>query len=313
MAEKIATRAAYGKALVELAQQYPELVVLDADLSGSTMSGSFAKAYPDRFYNMGIAEANMMGVAAGLAACGKKPFANSFAMFAAGRAFEQVRNSVGYPHLNVKVVGSHGGLSVGEDGASHQALEDISVMRSHPNMTVIAPADAYEAYAATMAIADYNGPVYIRMGRAEFPTITPEGKEFVIGKATVLREGTDVTLIGCGQMVSFCLDAAEKLEAEGISAEVVNMSTITPLDSQAVIDSVSKTGCCVTAEEHSIIGGLGSAVAECLCESVCAPLERVGTKDTFGESGKPADLMVKYGLTADDIVAAAKKSISRKA
>ncbi len=311
--QKLSQRNYYGKALAELAGKRSDVVVLDADLAGSTKTSDFQKVCPERFVEVGIAEQNMIGIAAGLAASGKTAFASTFGVFATGRCWEQIRLAVAYPKLNVKVVATHCGISVGEDGASHQALEDISVMRSLPNMTVIAPADAYEAYAATMAIADYNGPVYMRMGRAEFPTITPEGKEFFIGKATVLREGTDVTLIGCGQMVSFCLDAAEKLEAEGISAEVVNMSTIKPLDSQAVIDSVSKTGCCVTAEEHSIIGGLGSAVAECLCESVCAPLERVGTKDTFGESGKPADLMVKYGLTADDIVAAAKKSISRKA
>lgn len=311
--QKLAQRNYYGKALAELASKRQDVVVLDADLAGSTKTSDFQKVCPERFVEVGIAEQNMIGIAAGLAASGKTAFASTFGVFATGRCWEQIRLAVAYPRLNVKVVATHCGISVGEDGASHQALEDISVMRSLPNMTVIAPADAYEAYAATMAIADFDGPVYMRMGRAEFPTITPEGAEFIIGKATVLREGTDVTLIGCGQMVSFCLDAAERLEAEGISAEVINMSTIKPLDSQAVIDSVSKTGCCVTAEEHSIIGGLGSAVAECLCESVCAPLERVGTNDTFGESGKPADLMVKYGLTADDIIAAAKKSISRKA
>lgn len=311
--QKLAQRNYYGKALAELASKRQDVVVLDADLAGSTKTSDFQKVCPERFVEVGIAEQNMIGIAAGLAASGKTAFASTFGVFATGRCWEQIRLAVAYPKLNVKVVATHCGISVGEDGASHQALEDISVMRSLPNMTVIAPADAYEAYAATMAIADFDGPVYMRMGRAEFPTITPEGAEFVIGKATVLREGTDVTLIGCGQMVSFCLDAAERLEAEGISAEVINMSTIKPLDSQAVIGSVSKTGCCVTAEEHSIIGGLGSAVAECLCESVCAPLERVGTNDTFGESGKPADLMVKYGLTADDIVAAAKKSVSRKA
>lgn len=311
--QKLAQRNYYGKALAELASKRQDVVVLDADLAGSTKTSDFQKVCPERFVEVGIAEQNMIGIAAGLAASGKTAFASTFGVFATGRCWEQIRLAVAYPRLNVKVVATHCGISVGEDGASHQALEDISVMRSLPNMTVIAPADAYEAYAATMAIADFDGPVYMRMGRAEFPTITPEGAEFVIGKATVLREGTDVTLIGCGQMVSFCLDAAERLEAEGISAEVINMSTIKPLDSQAVIDSVSKTGCCVTAEEHSIIGGLGSAVAECLCGSVCAPLERVGTNDTFGESGKPADLMVKYGLTADDIIAAAKKSISRKA
>ena len=311
--QKLAQRNYYGKALAELATKRPDVVVLDADLAGSTKTSDFQKVCPERFVEVGIAEQNMIGIAAGLAASGKTAFASTFGVFATGRCWEQIRLGVAYPKLNVKVVATHCGISVGEDGASHQALEDISVMRSLPNMTVIAPADAYEAYAATMAIADYDGPVYMRMGRAEFPTITPEGKPFVIGKADVLREGSDVTLVGCGQMVSFCLDAAEALASEGISAEVVNMSTIKPLDSETLVTSVSKTGCCVTAEEHSIIGGLGSAVAECLSSTICAPLERVGTKDTFGESGKPADLMVKYGLTADDIVAAARKSISRKA
>lgn len=310
--QKLAQRNYYGKALAELATEKPNVVVLDADLAGSTKTSDFQKVCPERFVEVGIAEQNMIGIAAGLAASGKIAFASTFGVFATGRCWEQIRLGVAYPKLNVKVVATHCGISVGEDGASHQALEDISVMRSLPNMTVIAPADAYEAYAATKAIADYNGPVYMRMGRAEFPTITPEDKPFVIGKADVLREGSDVTLVGCGQMVSFCLDAAEALASEGVSAEVVNMSTIKPLDSETLSKSVSKTGCCVTAEEHSIIGGLGSAVAECLSETVCVPLERVGTKDTFGESGKPADLMVKYGLTADDIVKAAKKSISRK-
>lgn len=310
--QKLAQRNYYGKALAELATEKPNVVVLDADLAGSTKTSDFQKVCPERFVEVGIAEQNMIGIAAGLAASGKIAFASTFGVFATGRCWEQIRLGVAYPKLNVKVVATHCGISVGEDGASHQALEDISVMRSLPNMTVIAPADAYEAYAATKAIADYNGPVYMRMGRAEFPTIIPEDKPFVIGKADVLREGSDVTLVGCGQMVSFCLDAAEALASEGVSAEVVNMSTIKPLDSETLSKSVSKTGCCVTAEEHSIIGGLGSAVAECLSETVCAPLERVGTKDTFGESGKPADLMVKYGLTADDIVKAAKKSISRK-
>ncbi|MBQ8179379.1 MAG: transketolase family protein [Candidatus Methanomethylophilaceae archaeon] len=311
--KKLAQRNYYGKALADLASERDDIVVLDADLAGSTKTSDFQKVCPERFVEVGIAEQNMVGIAAGLAASGKTAFASTFGVFATGRCWEQIRLAVAYPRLNVKIVATHCGISVGEDGASHQALEDISIMRSLPNMTVIAPADAYEAYAATRAIADYDGPVYMRMGRAEFDTITPEGAEFVIGRATVLREGSDVTLIGCGQMVSSCLEAADILAAEGISAEVVNMATIKPLDSEAVVSSVSKTGCCVTAEEHSVIGGLGSAVAECLSESLCAPLERVGTRDTFGESGSPAQLMVKYGLTADDIVTAAKKSISRKA
>ncbi|MBR2254781.1 MAG: transketolase family protein [Candidatus Methanomethylophilaceae archaeon] len=310
--EKLAQRNYYGKALADLAAIRDDIVVLDADLAGSTKTSEFKKVAPERFVEVGIAEQNMIGIASGLAASGKVPFASTFGVFATGRCWEQIRLGVAYPKLNVKIVATHCGITVGEDGASHQALEDMSIMRSLPNMTVVSPADAYEAYAATIAIADYDGPVYMRMGRSEFPTILPEDVTFEIGKATVLREGTDVTLVGCGQMVSFCLEAAETLAKEGISAEVINMSTIKPLDTGTLFASVSKTGCCVTAEEHSIIGGLGSAVAEALCEGPCVPLERVGTKDTFGESGKPAELLEKYGLTAPYIVAAAKKSISRK-
>lgn len=310
--QKLAQRNYYGKALADLARTRDDVVVLDADLAGSTKTSEFQKACPERFVEVGIAEQNMIGIASGLAASGKTAFASTFGVFATGRCWEQIRLAVAYPRMNVKVVATHCGITVGEDGASHQALEDISIMRSLPNMTVIAPADAYEAYSATMAIAEYDGPVYMRMGRAEFPTVTEEGREFVIGKATVLREGSDVTLIGCGQMVSFCLDAADALGAEGISAEVINMSTIKPLDVDTIVMSVGKTGCCVTAEEHSIIGGLGSAVAECLSERALVPLERVGTKDTFGESGKPDELMLKYGLTAESIAEAARKSISRK-
>ena len=312
MSEKLAQRNYYGKALADLASERDDIVVLDADLAGSTKTSDFKKVCPERFIEVGIAEQNMVGIAAGLAASGKTAFASTFGVFASGRCWEQIRLAVAYPKLNVKIVATHCGISVGEDGASHQALEDMAIMRALPNMTVISPADAYEAYSATKAIADYNGPVYMRMGRAEFPTITKEGEPFRIGKATVMREGKDVTLIGCGQMVSFCLDAAEMLAAEGVSAEVINMSTIKPLDVEAVVASVSKTGCCVTAEEHSIIGGLGSAVAEVLSETVVAPLERVGTNDTFGESGKPDELMAKYGLTAEHIADAARKSISRR-
>jgi transketolase len=310
--QKLAQRNYYGKALADLAKERPDIVVLDADLAGSTKTSEFQKVCPERFVEIGIAEQNMIGVASGLAASGKTVFASTFGVFASGRCWEQIRLAVAYPKMNVKVVATHCGISVGEDGASHQALEDMAIMRALPNMTVISPADAYEAYAATKAIADYPGPVYMRMGRSEFPTITEEGDEFVIGKAKVLKEGSDVTLCGCGQMVCYCMDAAEQLEAEGISAEVINVSTIKPLDADTILASVSKTGCCVSAEEHSIIGGLGSAIAEALCSGLCAPLERVGTKDTFGESGKPADLMAKYGLTASDIADAARKSISRK-
>ena len=306
-----AQRSYYGKALAELAER-KDIVVLDADLAGSTKTSDFKKVAPERFFQIGIAEQNMIGVASGLAASGKTVFASTFAVFASGRCWEQIRLAVAYPKLNVKVVATHCGISVGEDGASHQALEDIAIMRSIPNMIVISPADAYEAYAATKVIADYNGPCYMRMGRSDFPTILPEDVKFEIGKATVLKDGKDITLIGTGQMVMSCLEAADQLAKEGISAEVINMSTIKPLDSDCVLKSIKKTRCIVTAEEHSIIGGLGSAVAECISESDPVPLVRIGTKDTFGESGNPDDLMKKYGLTSKDIIDAAKRSISKK-
>jgi transketolase len=310
--EKLAQRNYYGKALAELATEKPNVVVMDADLAGSTKTSEFQKVCPERFVEVGIAEQNMIGIASGLAASGKIVFVSTFGVFATGRCWEQIRLGVAYPKLNVKIVATHCGISVGEDGASHQALEDMAIMRALPNMVVVAPADAYEAYAATRALAEYDGPAYMRMGRADFPTILPSDVRFEIGKASVLVEGTDVTIIGCGQMVSSCLEAAEQLKADGISAEVVNMSTIKPLDTDTLFRSVEKTGCCVTAEEHSILGGLGSAVAEALCDSKCVPLEKIGTRDTFGESGKPEDLMVKYGLSTADIYEAAKKSISRK-
>ena len=308
----LAQRNYYGKALAELAKTRKDVVVLDADLAGSTKTSDFEKVAPERFVEVGIAEQNMIGVAAGLAASGKTVFASTFAVFATGRCWEQIRLAVAYPKNNVKIVSTHCGISVGEDGASHQGLEDISIMRSIPNMVVISPADAYEAYAATMALADYKGPCYMRLGRADFPIITKEGEKFEIGKVKVIREGKDVTLLGTGQMVSACLQAAEELEAKGISAEVINVSTIKPLDTECIRKSVSKTGCAVTAEEHSIIGGLGSAVAEFLSEEYPVPLTRVGTKDTFGESGKAELLMEKYGLTAKDIAEAANVSISKK-
>lgn len=307
----IPQRNYYGKALAELAADL-RVVVMDADLAGSTKTSEFQKVCPERFVEVGIAEQNMIGIAAGLAASGKVVFASTFGIFATGRCWEQIRLAVAYPKLNVKICATHCGITVGEDGASHQALEDMAIMRSIPNMTVLCPADAYEAFAATKALAEYDGPAYMRMGRADFPVITDESEPFVIGKARIMREGTDVTLIGCGQMTALCLKAADMLEADGISAEVLNISTIKPLDSAAVVASVSKTGCCVTAEEHSIIGGLGSAVAEALADSCPAPLERVGTMDTFGESGKPAELMAKYGLTAEHIADSARKSVSRK-
>ncbi len=307
-----AQRNYYGKALARLAKERDDVVVLDADLAGSTKTSEFKKVAPERFVEVGIAEQDMIGVASGLAASGKTVFASTFAVFATGRCWEQIRLAVAYPKQNVKIVSTHCGISVGEDGASHQALEDIAIMRAIPNMVVISPADAHQAYAATMAIAEERGPCYMRLGRADFPLIYPEDVKFEIGKADVLREGSDVTLIGTGQMVSYCLDAAKALSEEGISAEVINISTIKPLDADAVIGSVKKTGCAVTAEEHSIIGGLGSAVAEAISESCPVPLVRVGTKDTFGESGKAEMLMEKYGLTAKDIVKAAKDSISKK-
>lgn len=307
-----AQRNYYGKALARLAKERDDVVVLDADLAGSTKTSEFKKVAPERFVEVGIAEQDMIGVASGLAASGKTVFASTFAVFATGRCWEQIRLAVAYPKQNVKIVSTHCGISVGEDGASHQALEDIAIMRAIPNMVVISPADAHQAYAATMAIAEEKGPCYMRLGRADFPLIYPEDVKFEIGKADVLREGSDVTLIGTGQMVSYCLDAAKALSEEGISAEVINISTIKPLDADAVIGSVKKTGCAVTAEEHSIIGGLGSAVAEAISVSCPVPLVRVGTKDTFGESGKAEMLMEKYGLTAKDIVKAAKDSISKK-
>ena len=307
-----ATREAYGEALRELGGQNENIVVLDADLSGSTKTAMFKKEYPTRFFNAGIAEQNMIGTAAGLAAAGKTAFASTFAVFATGRAFEQIRNSVCYPKLNVKVAATHAGLTVGEDGATHQAIEDVAIMRALPNMTVLVPADAAEAKAVVRWAAEYNGPVYIRLGRSGVPDVFDETYEFKFGKAVTLKEGKDVTLIGMGIMTSAALEAAEMLAAEGISATVLNMPTIKPIDEDAIVAAANATGAIVTCEEHSIIGGLGSAVAEVLAEKASARLVRVGVKDTFGESGKPADLLKKYGLTASDIAAAAKQAIANK-
>ena len=314
MAEKIATRAAYGKALVELAGQYPELVVLDADLSGSTMSGSFAKACPDRFYNMGIAEGNMIGVAAGLAACGKKPFANSFAMFTAGRAFEQVRNSVGYPHLNVKVVGSHGGLSVGEDGATHQCCEDFALMRSIPGMVVCCPCDGPEMTAAVKALLDYDGPAYLRLGRLAVETVTDAipGYRFELGKGVTLREGGDVTVMAVGLMVQRALAAAQLLAGEGIDVRVVDMHTVKPLDTELVLRCARETGCIVTTEEHNIVGGLGEAVCACVAEGCPVPVLRHGVADVFGRSGKAEQVLEYYGLTAEGIADHCRRAVALK-
>lgn len=309
----IATREAYGKALAELGKENPNVVVLDADLSKSTKTADFAKVFPDRFFNMGIAEADLIGTAAGLSTCGKIPFASTFAMFAAGRAFEQIRNSVCYPKLNVKVAATHAGLTVGEDGASHQAIEDLSLMRSIPNMTVICPADDVETAAAIKAAAEYEGPVYLRLGRMAVPTVNDSASyKFEIGKAVLLKEGKDVSIFATGIMVSEALKAAETLSSEGISAEVINVHTLKPIDSELIASSVKKTGAAVTCEEHNIIGALGSAVCEVLSEKYPAPVKRVGVMDTFGESGKPADLLKKYGLTANNIISAVKEVLKLK-
>ena len=307
-----ATREAYGEALKEIGGKNEQIVVLDADLSKSTKTNVFAKAYPQRFFNVGIAEQNLVGTAAGLAASGKTPFVSTFAMFAAGRAFEQIRNSVCYPKLNVKVAATHAGLTVGEDGASHQAIEDVSLMRSLPNMTVLVPADEEETRQAIAWAAAYQGPVYIRLGRMSVDNVSPEGYVFAPAKAAVLTEGNDVALIANGVMVTAALEAAKTLAAEGIQARVINMASVKPLDAAAVVSAAKETGAIVTCEEHSIIGGLGSAVAEVLAEQAPAPLERVGVKDTFGESGKPKELLAKYGLTAADVAEAARRVVARK-
>lgn len=314
MAEKIATRAAYGKALAELAEREPNLVVLDADLSGSTMSKDFAAVCPDRFFDMGIAEANMVGVAAGLAACGKKPFVNSFAMFAAGRAWEQVRNSVAYPRLNVKVVGSHGGLSVGEDGATHQCIEDLAIMRAIPGMTVLCPCDAHEMRAGVEALLAYEGPAYLRLGRLAVETVTDQvpGYSFAIGKGALLRPGTDVTVVAVGMMVQMALAAAEQLAGEGISVRVIDMHTIKPLDTEILLQAAKETGCLVTTEEANIVGGLGSAVTECLSSAYPVPVVRHGVEDVFGRSGAAQKVLAAYGLTVEGIVDKVRRAISLK-
>lgn len=308
MAGKIATRTAYGETLVELAAQYPELVVLDADLSGSTMSKFFAEAYPDRFFDCGIAEADMTGIAAGMAAEGLKPFTNSFAMFAAGRAYEQIRNSIAYPKFNVKICCSHAGVSVGEDGGSHQSVEDIGLMRMIPGMTVIVPADANEARKATFALAEFQGPVYMRLARLATP-VFEEDYPFQIGKANVLREGKDAVVFACGLMVNEALEAAKMLAAEGIEITVVNMHTIKPLDAECVLKYAQQCGNVITVEEHSVIGGLGDAVADALMGKVCCKFRKIGINDQFGQSGKAADVLREYGLTADQIAARIKETL----
>lgn len=309
MVERIATRASYGKALVELGAENPDIVVLDADLSGSTQTKKFADVYPDRFFNAGIAEANMMGMAAGLAVSGKTVFASSFAMFASGRAYEIIRNSIAYTGANVKICATHAGVTVGEDGASHQCVEDLSLMRTIPGMTVINPADDVSARALIKAAAAYKGPVYIRLGRAAVPVIYEEGKTFEIGKALRIREGKDAAILATGILVDQALQAAEMLATEGIECRVVDVHTIKPLDREEVIAAAKDCGCIVTAEEHSVIGGLGSAVAETVCKEAPCRMAMVGVQDTFGQSGKPAELMEQYGLTAADIVKAVKSCL----
>lgn len=314
MAEKIATRAAYGNALVELAEKYPELVVFDADLAGATMTAGFMKAYPERFFDMGIAECNMVGVAAGLSTTGKKPFVNTFAMFASGRAWEQVRNSVCYPRLNVKVIGSHGGLSVGEDGATHQCIEDFALMRAIPGMTVLCPCDGHEMRLATEALLNFDGPAYMRLGRLAVETVTDAipGYHFEIGKAVKLAEGKDVTIAATGMMVQMALEAARSLQNEGISARVLDMHTIKPLDEAALLAAAQETGCVVTTEEANVLGGLGAAVCEYLSGVCPVPVVRHGVNDEFGRSGKAPLVLEAYGLSPDKIVGCAKKAISMK-
>ena len=310
---KCATREAYGKTLVELGEKNDKVLVLDADLAAATKTGMFKKAFPERFIDVGIAEGNLMGVAAGLAATGHIVFASSFAMFAAGRAFEQVRNSIGYPHLNVKIGATHAGISVGEDGASHQCCEDIALMRSIPGMVILNPADDVEARACVLAAAEHEGPVYMRFGRLAVPRVFDESYKFEIGKGAVLTEGDDVTIVATGLMVNEALMAAESLKADGISARVVNMATIKPIDREIIIESAKKTGAIVTAEEHNILGGLGSAVAEVVCETVPVPVLRVGVEDVFGKSGPAVELLHIYGLDAQHIAEKAKAAVALKA
>ena len=308
----IATRDAYGEVLAELGEENGNVVVLDADLSGSTKTSVFAKKYPERFYNMGIAEANMIGTAAGLAAAGKIPFASTFAIFAVGRAWEQVRQSVAYPKANVKIVATHSGVTVGEDGGSHQAVEDMAIMRAVPNMTVIVPADGVETKKAIRAAADYKGPVYIRLGRNKVPTIFEQDHEFVIGKGNLLRDGSDLTIVATGLMTAQALAAADLLQQQGVSARVVHIGTVKPLDDELILAAARETGAILTAEEHSVVGGLGGAVAELLAERLPTPLKRVGIYDRFGLSGKAEDLLAYFGLLPANLVEAARELLLRK-
>ena len=314
MAEHIATRAAYGQALAQWGEKYPDLVVLDADLSGSTMTKAFADKFPDRFFDMGIAEADMTGVAAGLAACGKRPFVNSFAMFSAGRAWEQVRNSVAYPRLNVKIVGSHGGLSVGEDGATHQCIEDYAIMRAIPGMTVVSPCDGPEMRLAVKALLDYDGPAYLRLGRLAVDSVTDEvpGYQFHLGKGAQLRPGTDAAIIATGMMVQEAVKAADLMRGEGLSVRVIDMHTIKPLDEDIVLRAARETGAIVTVEEANVIGGLGSAVCEAVCTRYPVPVIRHGVKDLFGRSGAAQAVLEAYGLTAQAITNSVRCALERK-
>ena len=314
MADKKATRESYGAALAELGDKY-DFVVLDADLAAATKTGVFKKKFPERFFDCGIAEGNMVSVAAGIAATGKKVFATSFAMFAAGRAFEQIRNSIGYPHLNVNIVGTHASITVGEDGATHQCSEDLALMRTIPGMTVICPADATEAYAAVEAALNFDGPCYLRFGRFAVPDLTPElvpDYKFELGKGVTYREGKDVTIVANGFMVHLAVEAAELLKAEGIDAGVINIHTIKPLDTDLIVKAAKTSGAIVTAEEHSIVGGLGAAVCEALAETYPVPVLRVGVEDKFGKSGQVPELLELYGLTAKNIAEKAKKAIALK-
>ena len=312
MADKIATRESYGNALKELGAKYENLVVLDADLAAATKTGTFKKAFPDRFFDCGIAEGNMMGVAAGLASTGLIPFASSFAMFAAGRAFEQIRNSIGYPHLNVKIGATHAGISVGEDGATHQCNEDIALMRTIPGMVVINPCDDIEAKAAVEAAILHDGPCYLRFGRFAVPTLNDERYKFELGKGVTMKDGNDVTIVATGLTVSIALEAAELLEKEGLCARVINIHTIKPLDKEILVKAARETGAILVAEEHSIIGGLGAAVCEAVCEEYPVPVVRFGINDEFGRSGSAAKLLEMYGFTAENFADLAKKAISKK-
>lgn len=309
---KQATRDAYGEALVRLGEERQDIVVLDADLSKSTKTAKFGERFPQRFFNMGIAEQNLMGTAAGLALAGKIPFCSTFAVFATGRALDQVRNSIAYPGLNVKIVATHAGITVGEDGASHQSVEDIALMRAIPGLTVVVPADAVETKKAVPVLAAVKGPVYMRLGRGSVPIVHGDDYQFQLGKAELMRPGQDATIVACGLMVAVALEAAELLAQEGLAIQVLNMATIKPLDEEAVVAAARETGGLVTAEEHSIIGGLGSAVAEALGEHFPVPLERVGIRDQFGQSGTPERLLVEYGLTATHLIAAVKRVVERK-